>query len=185
MQLLPGATMLTPDLTKANTIQIRSANPNVDANNSFGTSIVVDGVPVSNNANISSNLGGNNNTAGQGVDLRQISADNIESVEIIRGIPSAEYGDLTAGAVIVKSKSGKTPYEIRTKVNPTTINTSLGKGFAFGKEGGFLNTNLDYVQAWGDPRRKTESFDRYSFTLNYGNTFLKNGVRTPNSVIVV
>jgi len=174
MQLLPGATMQTPDLTVASSLQIRNAsNAGFDKNNSFGTSIVVDGVPVSNNANIESNLGGNNNTAGQGVDLRQISADNIESVEIIRGIPSAEYGDLTSGAVIVKSKSGKTPYEIRTKVNPTTINTSFGKGFQFGKKAGFLNTNFDYVQAWGDPRKKTESFDRYSFTLNYGNTFFK------------
>ena len=174
MQLLPGATMQTPDLTAANSLQIRNAsNAGFDKNNSFGTSIIVDGVPVSNNANIESNLGGNNNTAGQGVDLRQISADNIETVEVIRGIPSAEYGDLTSGAVIVKSKSGKTPYEIRTKVNPTTINTSFGKGFQFGKKAGFLNTNFDYVQAWGDPRKKTESFDRYSFTLNYGNTFFK------------
>ena len=174
MQLLPGATMQSPDLTVASSLQLRNAsNAGFDKNNSFGTSIVVDGVPVSNNANIESNMGGNNNTAGQGVDLRQISADNIESVEIIRGIPSAEYGDLTSGAVIVKSKSGKSPYEIRTKVNPTTINTSLGKGFAFGKKGGFLNTNFDYAQAWGDPRKKTESFDRYSMTLNYGNTFFK------------
>lgn len=173
MQLLPGATMQTPDLTKASTLQIRSASTTVDTNNSFGTSIIVDGVPVSNNANINSNLGGNNNTAGSGVDLRQISADNIESVEVIRGIPSAEYGDLTAGAVIVNSKSGRTPYEIRNKVNPTTINTSMSKGFAFGKKAGFLNTNLDYAQAWGDPRRKTESFDRYSFSLNYSNTFFK------------
>ena len=173
MQLLPGATMQTPDLTVANTLQIRTAsNAGLDKTNSFGTSIIVDGVPVSNNANISSNIGGNN-TAGQGVDLRQISADNIESVEVIRGIPSAEYGDLTAGAVIVKSKSGRTPFEIRTKVNPTTINTSVGKGFALGNKAGFLNTNFDYVQAWGDPRRKTESFDRYSLSLNYGNTFFK------------
>lgn len=174
MQLLPGATMQTSDLTKAASLQIRNAsNAGFDKNNSFGTSIIVDGVPVSNNANIESNLGGNNNTAGQGVDLRQISADNIESVEVIRGIPSAEYGDLTSGAVIVKSKSGKTPYEIRTKVNPTTLNTSVGKGFAFGNKAGFLNTNFDYVQAWGDPRRKTESFDRYSFSVNYNNTFFK------------
>lgn len=173
MQLLPGATMQTPDLTVATTMQIRNAGTGVDKNNSFGTSIIVDGIPVSNNANIQSSLGGNNNTAGQGVDLRQISADNIESVEVIRGIPSAEYGDLTSGAVIVKSKSGRTPFEIRTKVNPTTINTSLGKGFAFGKNAGFLNSNFDYAQAWGDPRRKDESFDRYSLSLNYGNTFFK------------
>jgi len=175
MQLLPGATMQTSDLTKANSLQLRSAsNAGFDKNNSFGASIIVDGIPVSNNANIDSKLDGNNDTGGKGVDMRQISADNIESVEVIRGIPSAEYGDLTSGAVIVKTKSGKSPYELRTKVNPTTINTSLGKGYAFGKKGGFLNTNFDYVQAWGDPRKKTESFDRYSVSLNYSNTLFKN-----------
>jgi len=174
MQLLPGATMQTPDLTVASSLQIRTAsNAGMDKNNSFGASIIVDGVPVSNNANIDSKLDGNSNTGGQGVDLRQISADNIESVEVIRGIPSAEYGDLTSGAVIVKSKAGKSAYDVRTKVNPTTINASLGKGFALGRKSGFLNVNLDYVQAWGDPRKKTESFDRYSLSLNYSNTFLK------------
>ncbi len=173
MQLLPGATMQTTDLTKATSLQIRNAGGTFDKNNSFGTSIIVDGVPISNNSNIESSLGGNNNTAGQGVDLRQVSTDNIESVEVIRGIPSAEYGDLTSGAVIVKSKSGRTPFEIRTKVNPTTINTSVGKGFALGKNSGFLNTNFDYAQAWGDPRKKVTSFDRYSLSLNYGKTFFK------------
>ncbi len=175
MQLMPGATMKTTDLTVASTLQLRTAsNAGFDKNNSFGASIIVDGVPVSNNANIDSKLGGNFNSGGQGVDLRQISTDNIETVEVIRGIPSAEYGDLTSGAVIVKSKSGRTPYEVRTKVNPTTINASIGKGFAFGKKAGFLNANFDYVQAWGEPRKKTNSFDRYSFSLNYSNTFFKN-----------
>lgn len=30
-----------------------------------------------------------------GVDMRMISTDDIESVEIIRGIPSVEYSNLT------------------------------------------------------------------------------------------
>ena len=51
----------------------------------------MDGVPMSNNGTLSQ--GGFSSTAFVGTDLRQISADDIESVEIIRGIPSAEYGD--------------------------------------------------------------------------------------------
>ncbi len=43
-------------------------------------------------------------TAGRGVDLRTVSAGNIESMEVIRGIPSVEYGNLTSGVVIVKTR---------------------------------------------------------------------------------
>ena len=172
MQLIPGQVIQNLSLTSANQVQIRSLASG-DNNNSFGASIVVDGVPISNNANLNDKAGVNSTSATTGIDLRQVGADNIESVEVIRGIPSAEYGDLTSGAVIVKSKSGKTPYEIKTKVNPTTINSSIGKGWSLGAKNGFLNANVDYVQAWGDPRQKVASFDRFSGSMTYANTFFK------------
>lgn len=181
MQLLPGQLMQSSDLTSAKQINFRTAGSTNDANNAFGASIVVDGIPESNNATLSDKIG--NSTAGNGVDLRQMGTDNIESVEVIRGIPSAEYGDLTSGAVIVKSKSGKTPYEVRTKVNPTTINSSFGKGWSLGAKNGFLNTSFDYAQAWGDPRTKTRSFDRISASATYTNTFFKK-LRTKTKVSV-
>ncbi len=165
--------MKKPDLTTNQTINLRTAsNSDQDKTNAFGTSIIVDGVPMSNNANISSPIGGTS-SAGLNVDLRQVSTDNIESVEIIRGIPSAEYGDLTSGAVIVKSKSGRTPFEVRSKINPEIIDVSVGKGFDLGKKNGTLNTSFDYAKAWGDPRKKDESFDRYNFSLNYAKSFSK------------
>lgn len=181
MQLLPGQLMQNSDLTSAKQINFRTAGSTNDTNNAFGASIVVDGIPESNNAILSDKIG--NTTAGNGIDLRQMGTDNIESVEVIRGIPSAEYGDLTSGAVIVKSKSGKTPYEVRMKVNPTTINTSFGKGFSLGSKNGFLNTSFDYAQAWGDPRTKTRSFDRISASATYANTFFKK-LRTKTKVSI-
>ena len=30
-----------------------------------------------------------------------------------------------------------------------------------------MNVNLDYAKAWGDPRQKTRSYDRYTFNLGY------------------
>ena len=93
-------------------------------------------------------------TSFTGSDLRQVSADDIEEVEVIRGIPSAEYGDLTSGLVVVHSKVGVTPWQAKAKINPSTMNYSLGKGFNLGKAG-ILNVNADYAQAWGDPRQKT------------------------------
>ena len=162
MQLLPGQLMSSSDMTSEAKITIRSASDNT-ANNAFGTSIMVDGVPISDNTSLGTN-------AGTGVDLRQISADNIESVEVIRGIPSAEYGDLSSGAVVVNTKAGYTPYEVRAKLNPTTLNTSFGKGWKFTEKAGSLNVNADYARASGDPRTKNRSFDRISGGVTYSNT---------------
>jgi outer membrane receptor protein involved in Fe transport len=165
MQLIPGQLVTgVTDMTSASKITIRTLN--ASSNNAFGTSIVVDGIPISDNATLRDKTA-INATGGTGVDLRQIEADNIESVEVIRGIPSAEYGDLASGAVIVNTKSGYTPYEIRAKINPNNFNTSIGKGWTLGNKLGALNASLDYMQAWGDPRQKTSSFDRVSASLSY------------------
>ena len=166
MQLIPGQLMTSSDMTSEEKLTIRSVS-SATANNAFGTSIMVDGVPVSDNTSLTDKVGGS--TGGSGVDLRQISADNIESVEVIRGIPSAEYGDLTSGAVIVNTKAGYTPFEVRTKINPTTLNASVGKGWRFDGKAGSLNVNADYARAGGDPRTKGRSFDRISGGLTYSN----------------
>jgi len=169
MQLIPGQLMSgVSNMTSAEKITIRTLNTS-SANNSFGTSVLVDGIPISDNASLNDKTA-ISSVGGTGVDLRQIGADNIESVEVIRGIPSAEYGDLASGAVIVNTKAGYSPYEVRTKINPVTFNTSLGKGWNFGKKAGSMNVNLDYAQAWGDPRTKSASFDRISGGITYTNT---------------
>ena len=167
MQLIPGQLMSSSDMTSEEKITLRTLNQST-ANNAFGTSIMVDGVPMSDNTSLSDKVSGS--TGGSGVDLRQISADNIESVDVIRGIPSAEYGDLTSGAVVVNTKAGYTPFEIRTKVNPTTLNTSIGKGWKFNEKAGSLNVNADYARAGGDPRTKNRSYDRISGGVTYSNT---------------
>ena len=166
MQLLPGQLMTSSDMTSEEKLTIRTLNSST-ANNAFGTSIMVDGVPMSDNTSIADKVSGS--SGGTGVDLRQISADNIESVEVIRGIPSAEYGDLTSGAVVVNTKAGYTPFEVRTKVNPTTLNSSFGKGWKFSDKKGSLNVNADYARASGDPRTKNRSFDRISGGVTYSN----------------
>ncbi|MFA5850153.1 MAG: TonB-dependent receptor plug domain-containing protein [Bacteroidales bacterium] len=172
MQLLPGQLITgVNDMTSAEKLTIRTLN-SYSANNAFGTSILVDGIPVSDNASLKDKTA-INSTGATGVDLRQIGADNIESVEVIRGIPSAEYGDLASGAVLVNTKSGYTPYEVRAKINPSNLNASFGKGWNLGKKKGNLNVNFDYVQAWGDPRQKSSSFDRVSGGVAYSKTFGK------------
>jgi outer membrane receptor for ferrienterochelin and colicin len=163
MQLIPGHLMGNNDLTSASNLQLRQlVNNNTSA---FGSSIVVDGVPMSNNGAVSQ--GTFSSTSFTGTDLRQVAADDIDEVEVVRGIPSAEYGDLTSGLVVVHSKVGVTPWQVKGKVNPGLMNYSVSKGSAFGKAG-ILNGSLDYAQAWGDPRMKTRSFHRYTATLGWG-----------------
>ena len=163
MQLIPGQLMDRPNLTQQQGLQLRTLQNN--STMAFGTSIVVDGVPMSNNGDVGQ--GAFSGTAFAGSDLRQISADNIEEVEVIRGIPSAEYGDLTSGLVVVHSKVGVTPWQVKAKINPGLQNYSMGKGFLLNKTT-VVNANLDYAKAWGDPRQKTRSYDRYTFNLGWG-----------------
>lgn len=169
MQLVPGQVMGNTDLTSKTNLQLRQlTNNNTSA---FGSSIIVDGVPMSNNGIV--NQGQFSSTAFSGTDLRQISADDIDNVEVIRGIPSAEYGDLTSGLVVVHSKMGVTPWQFKGKTTPEMQNYSLGKGFSMGKAG-VLNLSLDYAKAWGDPREKTRSYDRYTFNIGYGYDFSRS-----------
>ena len=147
MQLLPGQLIDRPDLTQQQGLQLRTLQNN--STMAFGTSIVVDGMPMSNNGDVAQ--GAFSGTAFAGTDLRQVSADNIDEVEVIRGIPSAEYGDLTSGLVVVHSKVGVTPWQAKAKINPGLQNYSVGKGFSLAKAG-IINANLDYAKAWGDPR---------------------------------
>ena len=168
MQLIPGQEMGNADLTAQQNIQIRQLVNNKTS--AFGSQIVVDGVPMSNNGNLSQ--GGFSTTTFDGTDLRQVSADDIESVEVVRGIPSAEYGDLTSGLVIVHSKIGVTPWQVKAKINPGLQNYTVGKGLKLNNKG-VLNVNFDYANAWSDPRNKTRNFDRYTLNLSYGQDFTK------------
>lgn len=163
MQLIPGQLITNTDLTAQSNLQLRTLVNNKTS--AFGSSIIVDGMPISNNGTLSQ--GGFSGTSFAGTDLRQIAADNIDNVEVIRGIPSAEYGDLTSGLVVVHSKVGVTPWQVKGKINPALQNYSVGKGFSLEKAG-VLNFNFDYAKAWGDPRQKTRSFDRYTLNLGYG-----------------
>ncbi len=166
MDLIPGQISFKSDLTSRSDLQIRTQTQN--SNNVWGSQVILDGIPLSNNATMdNSGLFSSSNAISYGTDLRSISADNIESVEVITGIPSAEYGDLTAGAVIVKTKNTQTPWQVRGKINPKGENYSLGKGFSLGENRGVLNFNFDYAHAWSDPRQKINSYDRYTAGVTY------------------
>ena len=176
MELLPGQLSSNPSLSGVSKASIRQVNG--DALNSLGTSIVVNGAPVSNNANLQvgntatdGTLTGFTSTAGTGIDLRQISVDNVESVDVIRGIPSVEYGDLTSGVIIVNHKAGEYPFQIRTKINPTLTQASIGKGFRLGRNGGTMSADFDYASSLADERRPYQQYRRITANLLYSKVF--------------
>ncbi len=183
MELIPGQLAGNPSLTSASKATIRQVTG--DALNSMGTSIVVNGAPVSNNANLqvgnTATEGtlntGFSSTAGSGVDLRSISVDNVESVDVIRGIPSVEYGDLTSGVIIVNPKAGAFPYQVRAKINPTLTQASLSKGFRLGEKGGTLSADFDYASSRADERRPFQQYQRITTNVLYSKTF-REDVRT-------
>lgn len=183
LQLLPGGLSKNPNLNKLGQANIREIGSN--DNNALGTAIIVDGAPLSNDGNLqalSTNISGaasgkgmsEQTTSGKGVDMRTISPDNVESMEVIRGIPSAEYGNLTSGIVIVKTKAGVTPLEVKVKVDPFSKMAYAGKGFAL-KGGGAVNLGIDWSQSFGDTRKRYLGYDRVTASAGYSNGFYLAG----------
>ena len=108
--LLPGGKTINPDLTAENQFSLREGGSNV-GNSAFGTAVEVDGVRLGNNASFG-DMGG--------VDTRSVAVENIESIEVITGVPSAEYGDLSNGMVKINTRKGRTPVNLTFSVNPRT-----------------------------------------------------------------
>jgi hypothetical protein len=181
MQLLPGVELSNPNMNSANTVNIRGTG----AGNSLGTAIIVDGVQLSNNANLQAfaatmngGTGSLNGDAAAGVDTRTIALDNIESVEVIRGIPSAEYGDLTSGAVIVKSRAGKDPLKVKFKTNPDLYQGSVSKGFFLSDKWGSLNISGDYLYTVKEPTEAYAFYQRWATKALWTASFKKDMVTT-------
>lgn len=149
LELAPGVPIQPPGLDAVQQFAIRavptrvtsgltSGGPSGSDIGSFGTVIIIDGVPFSNNANLQTTgprgevrlVGA---TAGGGVDLRQIPASTIERVEIIRGVPSVRYGDLTQGAIIVETRAGVVQPQARARLDVRTLELSAVGGWSLGR----------------------------------------------------
>jgi len=169
MQLLPGIMTTNPSLNSAseNRIMIRTI---MDPNNSNarGVGLLINGSKINTDAVL---IGGNDTDY---FDFRKIPTSNIESLEVLKGVVSAEYGDFTSGVLDLKLKAGRTPYEVTLKTDSKTKALSFGKGFALGKDAGFININLDYANSANDVRSPINITDRITYGFIYSNTFNKN-----------
>ena len=194
LSLMPGGVSQNSALNSSQQINIRQIAGNSsheEALNALGTAIIRDGAPISNNSNLSamnptvsggaSAMSGGASPSG-GVDVRSISTENIESVEIIRGIPSVEYGDLTSGAVIVHTKAGREPLRVKAKANPNVYQISMGTGYELGKDKGALNVSADYAYNTNDPKATYQHYQRATGKVMYSNSFFHNQLRSNTSL---
>lgn len=189
LNLLPGSVPANQSLGNTSTVGLRNYTDDQMTGgslakesykmSSMGTSIIVDNAPISNNSNLQATSTANGSTAGfssvagTGLDLRQISTDNIESVDVIQGIASVQYGDATSGAVIVRSKAGKSPLQVRFKINPNVTQTSVNAGHSLGGTNGNINYSLDYAHSLRKESEAGATYDRYTGKVLYSNTFFK------------
>ena len=168
MSLLPGGQTQQPQMGKANSISLREV-PSEDkdyATSALGTKIMVDGSPMGTDANLQKITDAGQTDADDkrqnvsgGTDLRTIPTDDIESVEVIRGVPSVRYGDLTSGVVNIRRKIGGSPLTIRLKADPYSRLISLGKGVDC-KGGWVVSLGAGLLKSEVDPRNRYETFRR-------------------------
>ncbi|MBD1425615.1 TonB-dependent receptor [Sphingobacterium arenae] len=159
-------------------------------NNAFGVAIIMDGIALSNNSNMqtlnpgmtgmgnasvdvgTSGLVGSTDRgmrysgdyAYGGIDLRQIATDNIESIEVVAGVASAKYGDLTDGAIIVNRIAGRSPLHFSMQLRDNATVYGLSKGFQTNKWGAFT-IGGNFTRSFQDNRDKLKSYDRLSTNM--------------------
>jgi len=139
-------------------------------NPAFGVGLEVDGVRITNNSLRAANIDYD------GPDTKNISTSNIESIEIITGIPSVEHGDMTNGMVKINTRKGISPYLIELQTRPNTKQVALSKGLNLGKESGVLNFSLEHTKSISSLASPYTDYQRNGLSLVYNNTFnKKNG----------
>ncbi len=185
MALLPGGLTKDPDMANVNSIALRQAaniTPSDDyLTSALGTSFVIDGVPVNTGSQMQYTADSDRSgrlSIGKGVDMRGISTDDIEKIEVIRGIPSVEYGELTSGLINISRKKGVSRLEARFKADTQSQLFYIGKGIKMPGKDWNLNTGIDYLDSKIDPRNTRENFKRVSLSLRSNKRWSNQNVST-------
>ena len=165
LQLIPGNISENPDLSKPGRISIREIND--DINSALGTAVIIDDIPFSNDGNLQI-------STNSGIDTRQISVENIESITVDVGIPSAEHGNLTSGTIHIKTKAGGSPYNVKLQTDPHIKQVYLGKGYLLKKDNGVINVDFGYTNSYQHLYKQTDQFKRINATTKYSKTFFRD-----------
>lgn len=163
MSLLPGEqTAKAKALTASQQVVTLRGESLEMGNPAFGTVIEMDGVRLSGNATA---------TSTGGTDLRNVGSSNVERIEVVTGVPSVEYGDLTNGVVKIVTRKGKSPLYFDVSVRPNTQSYALSKGIDLGHKAGVVNLSYERVRSVSDIASPYNSYIRNAFGAKYSNTF--------------
>jgi hypothetical protein len=172
--LLPGGkSPLRQELTADERLLLRSGSAE-KGNASFGAAIEVDGVRLGNNASFEET---------RGVDVRGVGSANIESVEVVTGIPSVEHGDLGSGLVSFRTKRGRTPWLVTLSSTPNNKLVAVSKGFGLGSLGGTVNVGVEHTRSVSDPASPFTSYVRNGGSVRFAHT-VNGGAGRPLAVEV-
>lgn len=179
LELLPGGRATNGTLGTPNTITLREVGlSNSDYNtSSLGTRFVIDGAPISTAGNMQRIEGALDRTStmrnftNAGVDMRSISTDDIQDVEIVRGIPSVKYGDLMSGLVRIKRVRGGNNIQARFKADLSSKLFYVAKAFENKERQQSLNLSIDYLTSQSDPRNVLENYNRLTLSARLNKTF--------------
>jgi hypothetical protein len=184
MRLVPGFVGGGGSMMGEQLMTIRSVSQSGEGAhaNAFGTAIIVDGASINNDASMQGGTridarGDVVSTIGAQTtfDARQVSAENIESVEIIRGVPSVEFANMTSGAVVIRTRAGLSPYEVRFRTDPQSKLLSASKGFRVGQtRGGILNIGADYTNTIQSLVQRTGAFDRFNLNTAFRTNLMRD-----------
>ena len=175
LQLIPGGLFKETSATAFNRISLRQSG--ADNNTSLGMAMVMDGIPLDNDGYRASIPDMENNDEyrrrlgwNKGIDLKTISTDHIQRIEIAKGISSAKLGNLSSGVMFTTSKIGQTPLQVRVKVDPLTKLVYTGKGFRLSPQWGYMHIGADFTSNYDDRRDQLNKYNRLTAQLTYNHS---------------
>lgn len=180
--MLPGGLVPDNNIFSRKLIPMRQVG--TEPVSSFGIGVIIDGVPLTNDAErmqIAGLTGINgidkytNTTINAGVDLRNISTDHIDRVEVTRGISSAREGNLSSGSIRIFPKRGKGPLVARLKHDPLNRLAYVGKGFRVPYLGGTLHAGIDLTDSKPGSMDVRQSYKRLTGQATYDNQWRLRG----------
>src|SRR5574344_743488 len=164
--LMPGGQSARSSNLTTSTMKRLEIRSDEGSASTFGTAVEVDGVRLSNNATFDAD------EKYQGASTKNVASSNVESIEIITGVPSVEHGDMTNGVVRINTKKGKTPFMATISLSPNTKQYSLSKGFDIGKQAGVVNISAERTKSISQLASPYTSYDRNNLSVIYSNTFM-------------
>jgi outer membrane receptor for ferrienterochelin and colicin len=150
--------------------KVKRSDSNLYGFDSFGTSVIVDGNEISGDMKMAGYVAGSGDQSG--TDLRTIPADNIESVEVVTGIPSVEYGNFTDGIVKVETKKGTVTRRLKAKINPDTKGISYNGGYKFKDNKTVFDYHVNYSYSERDLREIGDEYQRLYGAANFSRSFM-------------